>query len=333
MKRLLIIAFLCLILTPSAWPVTYYACATANINAANEFNAAQTCDGTAYTFGTGGFPESGATLDANAYTVTINVDINLGYLITLVNSNAAGSFTVATSLTPLTLICNIGASSGGSAGVGLTITGDANAANVLTIGAVGTPVDIYGGSAANKSGVMDSHTLGTVIVYADITGGSNASAYGYRPNTANGTVNIIGNATGAVSAGIINMAASTVNITGNCIGSSTLGGYGCQAASTGPIILTGSIINGTREVGVIGTIQYIPGTYGSTNYVKFDGGGTPIYMSLPPAAAGILTTSNYINKDSGAVTAGTATSGGSNFISMMFIPILFGAMVILWLRK
>lgn len=312
MKKLFPIAFL--LLTTPAWATTYYACSNPTLSGASAFNAAQTCDGTAYTYGTGGFPENGATLDANGQTVTIDTNPGPNGTVTLVNSNAAGSFAVATSVTPLTLNCNIGASSGGSAGVGLSITGNANASPALTIGAVGTPVNIYGGNAASIYGVNDAHTVGTVVIYATSTGGTNTSAYGYYLS-GTGPATVVGNGVGVNAVGYRFSSSGTVTMTGNCIGSDTANNaVGCSNVSTGAFTLTGSIINGARDVGASGAVRFTPGTYGSTKYVKFNGGGTAIYLSLPPAEAGILTTSNYINKDDGTADPGTASAGGVNFI-------------------
>lgn len=262
MKRFLFAILAVLVLASPCFATTYYACGTANIDAASEWNEAQTCDGTAHTYGTGGFPASGATLDANSYTVTVNTDPGPNGTVTLI-APGTGGFAVATSTSPLTLHANIG-DAAQNVPV-LAITGSANANPALTI--IGT---ILGGDTAAAYGVNDTHTVGTVVVTGNIKGGSNNTAHAYYLN-GTGPATFSGTMTpgAAANSNAINVnAAAATTIAGACLGSDSYTGKGCQNGSTGIMTVTGDIYICEKQSGVsLGGTYWVPAA--NTNKIVY----------------------------------------------------------------
>lgn len=311
MKKIFLFLFFLFFALP-VHAVTYYACGTANIDGASEWNTAAACDGTAKTYGTDGFPESGAVLEANTYTVTINTNPGPNGIVTLQNT-AGGGFTVGTSVTPLTITAS-GTASGAAL---LVLTGNANANPALTIAGDTTWT---GGNGSNEYAISDSHTVGTVVLGSSghpvaIVGGSNSSAYGYYTATVS-PVSGYANSTGASAAGFFINGAVGDTLIGNCIGSNTSpSAPGCFASNSNSyLVFTGNIINGTKAVGAQGAIRLTltePSSGVTGNYVKFDGGGTAVYIGTnTDDATKALNTFYYIDPTDGGSDVGTATVGG-----------------------
>ena len=317
MKKSIIIAILILqlvLLPVQVFAASYYGCASAAINADNTF-----CD-TPTGSCTGNNPQTAATvlagthtLFANGCTITIpkNVTITAAKLSNKDDGGAmvdGGQFTVATTGwdSPTTMLANL--ETGGTTGAALAVTGNGNLNPVLTLGAVGSPITITGGSANGMYGVSIGHTVGTVAVYANSTGGSNSTAYGcYWGNTGPGSYT--GNATGATAPGFFNNAGANITLTGNATGSNSAStGEGVRSNSTGIVTIVGNIIAGTRSVGANGAIAWNPG---ASNYVTYPN-GTAVFVGLPPAAGSVLTTANIISSTDGSVTAGTFDEAARN---------------------
>lgn len=337
MKRILLTILAVLVLAGPAFGATWYAQgSTPNFDTqdgdhvSSVWNDAANGSGAWLDWDTG--PATGDVFDANAVTgIVVNIDPKgtAGATKVVLNNPSGGTFVITTGT--ITVTADIGVSGntatadtltvsggtvtilgniyGGTGGAdGLAISGSST---TVTIGASGSPVTITGGNASVSYGVNDTHTSTTTTVYADITGGSNGSAHGYFDAGSSGTTNITGDITGSVGSGFsTNRSGAAVNITGDCIGSNTAkSGYGCVASSTLAITVIGNIVNGDREVGITGTIQWTPG---AENYIKFDGGKTPSYYGLPPDGDKVLTTDYYIKSDDGVYTQGSASasSGG-----------------------
>lgn len=316
-----------MLIVPTAFAASYYGCAGAAINADSTFCTTATGSCAGETPVTAATALAGThSLFANGCTITIpeNVTITASKLSNKDDGGAmvdGGQFTVVTTGWTNPTVIQAAIETGGTTGAALGISGNGNLNPVLTIGSSGTPVTVTGGSASSMNGVTDSHSVGTVVVYADLAGGSSAAAYGYAFSGTSGAVSFIGNSTGANSQGINMTNAGTGTIAGNCIGSDTGNVPGCQAASTGALTVTGSIINGDRGVGAQGKIIWAPSN--AQKYVLFDGAGTALYASAglgsdvggtqitgANTAAEVAVGTYFVKKDDGVYTQGTASSGG-----------------------
>jgi hypothetical protein len=220
-----------------------------------------------------------------------------------VNISAVGALVLYTNLTAGTTDC-LAITGAGSSGTELTINGN-----------------ITGGSAANADGVADSHTgVGAaVVVNGTITGGSAASTTGYNSIGATGTVTITGNvAAGSGTStyyGFYSSSGTITTITGNCTGAGGANAMsGCHAAGAGGITVIGNIINTARAVGASGCIKWTPTAPSSGvngHYVKFDGGGTAVYVGKnTETQAKAMTDFYYFTAASATSTVGTATGSG-----------------------
>lgn len=316
MKKLitfLTILFLAAIPTVS-FAATYYSLGAANINAADAWcsDTSATCStGTKKTFGTDGFPESGAVLDANSYAMNVNVDPGPNGTVSLDTTTNGGGFTVTGAT--LTLHCNVGLAAqtgnttvltinttghtvlgniyGGDTAnaTGLTITG----ASVATvIGASGAYVTIKGGSASGTYGVSDAHTGAGVAstVYANPSGGT--SGRGYYFNGSSGTVSILGTCTGVGASGCY-MANNGIMTVNNCTGSSTtVQMSGCiNSGATNAMVVTGNIIAGTRAIGADGYFHFTPASV--TNYISVLTTADATFEARSPAKADVKTGVQY----------------------------------------
>lgn len=315
MKKI-IAAILCFVLMASpVWSADYYAQKAGNINA----------DDVWFDAPTGGSGVTGATaldgthtLYSNSFAITVNISFTAAKITNAAGAGTAGgSFNVATSTSPLTITAAI--EQGATADDCLTISGSANANPALTVVAS----TVVGGGTANGHAISDTHTVGTVVVNTSggISGGSNASAYGYSYSAGSGNVIINGNVTGATGIGL-STASAGATVNGDCTGGA--GGVGCFATSTGPITVTGSILNVSARMGVSGTIIWAPSdakkyirfvtTGGGTNYLYAsdglgsDAGGTQV--SAANTAAEVKTTAFFVKKDDAVYTQGTAEAGG-----------------------
>lgn len=320
MKKLIAYLIIFLLIPTWSYAATYYACIAGNIDAANAWEDAAACDGNTFTYGTAGFPAVGSVLEANNNAMVINTNPGPNGIVTLQNTAGAG-FSVATNATPLTITAN-GTAIGAAL---LTITGDANANPALNIAGDTTWT---GGNGSNEFAISDTHTVGTVVFgsaghVVTVKGGTNSSAYGYVTTTVSpvtGYVAAIGvNAIGWRNGGEV---AHTFSAGSSCTGGSVAAdAAGCVASNSSAnnyITLTGgNIVAGTKSVGAYGTIRYAPTTpaNGVTgNYVKWDGGGTAVYMGTnTDDVSKALDTFYYIDPTDGTSDVGTATGGGSAY--------------------
>lgn len=256
---------------------TYYARKSGNINATDVWATTPSGTAAAVTFA------SGDVLVANSFTVTVNVNTDLGSTGEVRNDTTGGATAGGTfTLQGVTLTANVFA--GGS---GNTNCVTASSASAMTI--VGK---VTGGSANNAYGVNYSG-LGSLSITGSIAGGT-STAPGVL--AAGGTLTVTGNVTGGsgVSFGYgLRMNLGTVSITGTVTGGT--GSAGVMTQSSGTLTITGSV-NGATAVGV--DCQTSNGTI------------TVIGTATGGAAAGVLVTGNN------AVTVNvTRAKGGPNATS------------------
>jgi len=215
---------------------TYFARASGNINGAIW---ATTPSGTAgsVTFAIGD------VLLANSFSVTVNVNTNLGATGEVRNdtaggATAGGSFTLSNGVT---LTSNVIAGSTSTACVTFGGTTSASITGNCT-----------GGSATNAYGVSNTGS-GTLNITGICTGGTGNSAFGVLNNT--GTVNISGNCIGGSSNnttyGANNTGIGNMNITGTCTGGNT--SPGAFNGSTGTLLINGTIQASEFVAGVGGS--------------------------------------------------------------------------------
>lgn len=315
MKKYLLLILLSLAVPGLAFGADYFGCASAAINADSTFCATPSgsCAGsdpvTAATAlaGTHNLYANGCTIsfaDANFTAAKISTEDGDGAGAAV----AGGGFTLDTaSAAGNTYTTNI--VSGGSDC--LTITGNGSGTPVDTI--VG---DITGGSGAGFDGVNDSHTVGTINVTGNLTGGSNATARGYWWGGTSGSVAISGNSTGVTSVGLYVGSNGSATVAGNCVGSSTaVDGVGCYSTGgTGGMTITGNLISGTKAVGAAGAVRWtpaVPANGVTGHYVKFDGGGTAIYVgSNTDDASKALTTFYFVDPTDGTSDQGSSAGTG-----------------------
>lgn len=249
----------------------WFARQTANINAANVWNAAANGSGAWLTWP----PASGDVLMANGFTLTVNADVLLGAAGELRNDSAngataGGQFTVASTRT---ITGNIYAGDAGnrclqiSTGGNVTLAGNAyggtavNAFAIQIAAALTMTGNAYGGTAINTSGIYTTsgtltftgtgyggsvghglHISGTttVTIAGDMVGGTSTNANGLF----NGTtppITMTGNAVaGTVAAGVSNaIAGATTTITGNAIAGAGSAAFGVTNPSTGTVTVSG----------------------------------------------------------------------------------------------
>lgn len=216
---------------------TYFARSNGNVNAAIW---ATTASGAASDL----FPSftSGDVLLSNSFTVTINVNLNLGSTGEIRNdttggATSGGGFTMST--TGVTLTANLFA---GATAPLVTTSGSA----VVTI--VG---NINAGSGATANGV-NHNSNGLLTVIGAVTGGSVGGYFGIAAGS--GPVNITGNVTGGLGPNAhglyMNSNGTTYNITGNVMAGAGnfAGGVGIGSVSTLNII--GTLSGSSTSTGI-----------------------------------------------------------------------------------
>lgn len=302
---------LLLLLSVPAWPTTYFACATANVNAANEWGTGTTGSCTCSGAGSPTFA-TGDTLNANGCTVTLNVDpgsVSVQPILTN-DTTQGGSFAYATA-TNITVHADITANKAGTTILNITgSTGGGTLSGTLT------------GASGTGTGVTDTHTAVAFNVSGNITAGSGTGNV-YTFSGSSGSVALTGNATAATGEAFKCTGNGTCTIAGNCIGSGTATGVsGCDGASaTGTVTVTGNVINGLKSTGTSGNIRYTPaatnyfcapkdGTYavGTEDCTHTGGGGGvsthAVELPLDPGVTNVKSGVNY-----GSLTGTLATSG------------------------
>jgi len=313
MKKILLFLFALLLFASPVFAASYYGCASAAINADSTFCTTPTGSCAGETPVTAATALAGThSLFANGCTITIPeaLVMTAAKLSNKDDGTAmvdGGQFTVTTTgWTHTTTHVTAAIEAGGTTAEALNISGNANLNPVFTL----TASTITGGSAAGIHGVESAHTVGTLVIDGGgtITGGSNTTAHGFYQSGA-GPLAITGNVAAATGSGLLVTGACTATLTGNCTGSDASAGvYGCLQSSSSTLTVTGNLIGGDKGVAVGGRVVWTPG---ATNYVSFDGGGTPVYVGLPPDLDKVLSTDYRIDSTDGSYDQGTAsTSGG-----------------------
>jgi hypothetical protein len=255
----------------------WFARQTANINAANVWNAASDGSGAWLTWP----PAAGDILMCNSFTLTVNVDVLLGPTGELRNDNANGAtaggyFAVGSTRT---ITGNVYAGSTGirclqgvNSSSNITLTGNAyggTATNVygvnLSAGTLTMVGNAYGGTATGAAGVYCtagtfvftgngygdatgaatgiqlSGTLTTVTITGDMYGGGVTNAFGLGMSSGTPTINMTGNAYGGtVAPGVSNAAVQqTFNLTGNAIAGTGSAAFGVTNAAAGVVSVSG----------------------------------------------------------------------------------------------
>lgn len=265
----------------------YFARTSGNINATNVWATTPTGTAGAVTFA------AGDVLYANSFTVTINVDTNLGTTGEVRNDNtnsatAGGGFNLNSGVT---LTANVFAGSVATS----CITFNATSGTTATING-----NINGGSINGASGVL-TNLAGTLTIVGNLLGGTNGVALS---NTGNASVvNVTGNVTGGAGngQGINNQNSGTCNITGNVAGGSVNNSSGVNNGGTGIITVVGSVTGGSGNA--LGIVQSGTGSITVTGNVV---GGTS------SNGAGIQNSSTGTVTVNGTVTGGTVVVGFNN---------------------
>jgi len=183
---------------------------------------------------------------------------------------------------------------------------------------------IVGGASGTSYGVYDTHSTVTVTVnHTTITAGSSSSGIGYaHTGGVSGVLTFSGTCVAAATHGCSTSTSGVAVTWNNCTGGTTAGASGgCYASGTAGATVIGNIINGTYSVGAVGKITWVPAN--AQKYIKYDGGGTAIYLSAglgsdaggtqvsaANTAAKIADDSYFVKKDDGVYTQG-ADSGGT----------------------
>lgn len=208
-----------------------YAQATANWNAASQWNTAANGSGSFQT------PAAGDVCYANNFTITINISVDIspsGQIRTDAGAGTAGGLFQITT-TGLTLKADIFAGttncfSFSSSSGSTTITGNCT-----------------GGASTSAYAVRNANSA-TLNVTGNVNGGSANAAYGVQ-NSFGGTCNITGTVTGGSTSGANganNNAAGTIAITGSVVGGTvSSSAYGVNNNSTGIITVTANSTGGT----------------------------------------------------------------------------------------
>lgn len=326
MRRILLTICVVLVLVSPGWAKTWYACAgSRNIDAvdsgttSNLWYSDAACSGGYYYSWTATFDDNmsaGDILEANAQTaILVNVNPGAtGKKVHLKNLNGGnftftvntlGATTINADITAGTADCLL-VSGAGSVGTELTIVGN-----------------LTGGGTSGADAVYDTHTgAGAIVaVTGALTGGTSTQTPGYNFSSSTGSVTITGNVTASANCYALRvLGTASVTVEGDCIGTDTAEHSACYAPS-GPIIVTGNIVNGTRSTGGQGTIRWQPSS--SQKYMKFNGGGTVVYASAglgsdsdgtqitgENTAAKVSTGTYFVKKDDGVHTQGSASSSG-----------------------
>jgi hypothetical protein len=265
----------------------WFARQTANINAANVWNAAANGSGAWLTWP----PAEGDVLMCNSFTLTVNADVLLGAAGQMRNDSAhgataGGQFTAATTRT---ITGNIYAGSTATrclqinTGGNVTLNGNAYGGTVTNAFAIQLAAilnmtgNAYGGTATNTAGIYTTsgtlvftgngyggsigyglHISGTttVTITGDMVGGTSSSANGLFNGTTT-PITMTGNAVGdAVAAGVSNgVAGATTNITGNAIAGSGSAAFGISNVSSGAVTLSGYAQASTTAAAIINAAQ------------------------------------------------------------------------------
>lgn len=259
---------------------TWYARQTANINAANVWNAAPDGSGAWLTWP----PAASDVLLANNFTVTVNVSTTVAEVR---NDNtggatAGGSFTLANGAV---LMGNVYSGTAGTRCVTLTGTNSATIVGQIQSGAT-TAVDmtssgtltvtgnVTGGTAANARGINQATAAGTITITGDVTGGTNSSAVGVNSAIA-GTITLTGNSIGATAIGLSNTVGGSASISGYVQASATAAGANNTAQGTFTVGETRSASNGRPAV--TGAFRYASATAAKDTAYTQD--GTQIVLS------------------------------------------------------
>lgn len=271
---ILLIGLACFVSAPpSAQATDYWACASADAGAANEWDTVSAaCTGTKLTWAS----RVAATLHANSFTVALTSattgDPGANGAMTLSNDNSAGStagggFTCDTTAGPATMTLS-GITAGSTTTPALAISGSKS--GTANCGIAGTAT-LQGGGGAGGNAVTDTHTVGALSHTCTLTkGGTNASALGYSFASASGSVALTCNVwAGTAGAGFNNSGTGgTASITGQCIGSDTSNGAAgciCGVGSSASIItLKGSAVSGVKTSAIQGKV-YFDATGAATN--------------------------------------------------------------------
>jgi hypothetical protein len=309
MKKLITFLTIFFFVATPTWALaaTYYACAAQEITAAGTFKVDAACTGDTLTWAS---LANGDVLDANAFTVSIENNVGASdKQVTLQTGAAGGGFTIGAATYPnLVLYTHITA---GTTTV-LTISGAMEAGESITVHG-----NITGGTGADDNGIRTTHTVGKLIIGGTVTGGASASACGIMA-TGNGLYEITGNVTGATGPGLsITTTTAGSFITGTVTGGNGSGSAtGAESLQTAALTINGSLVNGTRATAVRGSIIWnptVPSNGVNGHYIKFDGGGTALYVGRNTETQSKANTDfYYFISTSGTSQAGTdggATSG------------------------
>lgn len=236
---------------------TYYARKSGNVNATDVWATTPTGTAAAVTFA------AGDVLVANSFTVTVNVNTNLGATGEVRNDTTGGA--------------TAGGAFSLSNGVTLTASVFAGSAACVTLASTVSATitgNVTGGSATNAYGVSAQST-GRLTITGAIAGGSGATAHGVYANSANplititgnviagngnfacgffasgsvtgASVTIVGNVTAVSSAnGVYWAALGTLTVTGTCTGTSSSGLF----TGAGTVTVIGTAVGGAGQAGV-----------------------------------------------------------------------------------
>jgi hypothetical protein len=266
---------------------TYYAQATANWNAANQWNTAANGSGS---YGT---PTTGDVCYANGFTVTINSSgISVGQIRTDAGSGTAGggfkitatgyTFTgdcYAGTTTCLIVTAASGTTTLNSSGYGSTTTGSIAAIQLNAASTLNVTGNISAGSFSAASGISNTNATGTINITGNVTGGGASTAYG-ASNSFGGTITVSGNATGGTyvtAYGANNNSTGTVTVSGNAVSSSTTAGI--NGVASGGKTQVGGIDCSSGFSATAGYVTLIPGAGNFAKYLNSTTGTTTLVPS------------------------------------------------------
>lgn len=264
----------------------YFARANGNVNAAIW---ATTPSGSAasQTFA------AGDVLLSNGFTVTINVNTDLGPTGEVRNDTTGGatqggSFT----LNAVTLTANVFA--GGAVNVACLTASAGSGATATIVG------NLTGGTGSTASAVTQAGA-GTLSVVGNVTGGSAVNSMGINTNSNTGPVVVVGNVTAGSNAPGIYMAGTSgsLTITGNVTASASQDGVLSDQTTSNGVTITGSA-NGAASGAVSGVNQRNAGTLTITG--SCTGGGS--------GGAGLRNSGTGTVTVTGRAIGGANTSGG-----------------------
>jgi hypothetical protein len=221
-------------------------------------------------------PSSGDTVEAGGYSVTIDVDVNIG---SGTLQNTGGGYYSVTAA-GIDVVANV------------TATGASGCLRFSnSTGTTTLQGNVVGGGVAGVYGVSKAGN-GTLTITGNITGGSANGAYGLYAG--GGTVNVVGAVTGGSNYGYgVQAVSGTVNITGDCTGGGT-GSHG--------LVGNGATLN------VIGNCNASSGAHG-----LLQSSGTPTVTITGDANGSSSTYSGVYNNTASTITiSGTATGGSGS---------------------